>query len=208
MRIALVSSKGGVGKSLLSLHLAGELSRNGRRVLLVDTDTQSSCLDWYAVRESEPTFPVVGVTAPVIHRQIEKLSADYDDVVMDGSGRDQAVSRSVVLASDLVLLPVTPGPFDVWSVQGLLDFITEAESLREDLKVAFLVNRKIVGTAIGRDLSKALSEYGKPVLDSHVCQRVIFPEAMAAGLLAREVEAKSPGALEVEFLAEEIQEIC
>ncbi|MEO6214498.1 MAG: ParA family protein, partial [Sphingomonas sp.] len=50
MIVALLNQKGGVGKSTLALHLAGQWAREGRRVVLVDADPQGSALDWSQAR--------------------------------------------------------------------------------------------------------------------------------------------------------------
>ena len=53
MIVALLNHKGGVGKTTLALHLAGEWAREGKRVNLVDADPQGSALDWSEQRAKE-----------------------------------------------------------------------------------------------------------------------------------------------------------
>src|SRR3546814_20517655 len=53
MIVALLNQKGGVGKTTLALHLAGQWTRQGRRVLLIDADPQGSALDWSQQRATE-----------------------------------------------------------------------------------------------------------------------------------------------------------
>ena len=46
MIVALLNQKGGVGKTTLALHLAGESAPERERITLVDADPQGSALDW------------------------------------------------------------------------------------------------------------------------------------------------------------------
>ena len=44
--IALVNQKGGPGKTTLTMHLAGALSRRRAKVLVVDADPQATATRW------------------------------------------------------------------------------------------------------------------------------------------------------------------
>jgi hypothetical protein len=71
--------------------------------------------------------------------------------------------------------------YDVWAARDIVDLITEVRVLKDDLKAAFAVNRKIVGTAIGRDVAKALADYcltGKSARGS-------YPREVAVNLLRK-----------------------
>jgi chromosome partitioning protein len=64
MTVALLNQKGGVGKTTLALHLAGEWALQGRRVTFIDADPQGSALDWSQQRARESLarlFRVVGL---------------------------------------------------------------------------------------------------------------------------------------------------
>lgn len=45
MIVALLNQKGGVGKTTLATHIAGELALRGQHVVLLDTDPQGPALD-------------------------------------------------------------------------------------------------------------------------------------------------------------------
>jgi chromosome partitioning protein len=208
MILALLNQKGGVGKTTLAIHLATSLSKMGRRVLLVDADQQGSALDWSASRDGQAKFSVIGMPKPILHKELPKLVKNYDDVVIDGPPRVYDVARSALLASDIVLIPVQPSPYDVWAAKEIVDLIAEVKVFKENLKSAFMINRKIVNTAIGRDVAEALSEYHLPVLESHICQRVSFAESAARGLTVLEIEPTSLASQEIESLTTEIMEFA
>lgn len=204
MIYAFLNQKGGVGKTTLAVHLAGEQARRGSRVLLVDADPQGSALDWAAAREGEPLFPVVGFPRPTLHREIHVIGQGYDHIVIDGPPRVTELARSAIMAADRVVIPVQPSPYDIWAAAEVVELIKEAVIYKEHLKSAFAVNRKIANTAIGRDVGEALAGYPLPVLSASITQRVIFAECAAAGRVAYELESSGAAALEIAALADEL----
>jgi chromosome partitioning protein len=205
--IAILNQKGGVGKTTLAVHLATAFVRQQKSVLLLDADPQGSALDWAAARQSAPLFPVVGLPKASIHKELPTLAESFDLVLIDGPPRVYDVARSAIMASDLILIPVQPSPYDVWAAQEIMDLITEAEVYKPHLRKSFVINRKIVNTAIGRDVTQALSEYPIPVLSSAVCQRVAFVETATQGLTVYDLAPEAIAAREVTQLAAEILEV-
>jgi chromosome partitioning protein len=209
MIISLLNQKGGVGKTTLAVHLATALALRKNKVLLVDADPQGSSLDWSASRseDEDALISVIGMPKEILHKELPKISADFDFVVIDGAPRVYAVARSAIQASDLVLIPVQPSPYDIWAAKEIVDLIKELQSFKENLKAAFVINRKIVNSAIGRDVVETLKEYEFPVLESHICQRVSFAESAAIGSTVLETGAESQASQEIEALTNEIMEL-
>jgi chromosome partitioning protein len=82
--------------------------------------------------------------------------------------------------------------------------IGEARQFKERLDAVFVINRKIVNTAIGRDVASALAEFGIPVSDFPLCQRVVYAESAARGLSVIEAEPNSEAAREVARFAQSL----
>ena len=182
MILALLNQKGGVGKTTLAVHIAAVLALKGRSVLLVDADPQGSALDWAATRQADPLFPVVGLPKNNLHKEIPAHAAKYDDIIIDAPPRVNELARAAILASDMVLIPVQPSPYDVWAAKDIVDLLREAAVFKENQICRFVINRKIVNTAIGRDVVDALGSYNIPVLSASVAQGVAFAESAGQGL--------------------------
>ncbi|MFL9500169.1 ParA family partition ATPase [Rhodopseudomonas palustris] len=206
MIVALLNQKGGVGKTTLATHLAGELATASTRVTVIDADPQGSALDW-SQRRAENGLPrlfgVIGLPRETLHVEVPDIARGVDHVVIDGPPRVTALARSAILAADLVLIPVQPSPYDVWASAEIVALFGEAKLFKPHLRAAFVVNRRIVGTIIGRDVRAALPE-GLPALAADIHQRVVFAESVATGRLARELEPDGTAAREIAAVTAEI----
>lgn len=206
MIIGILNQKGGVGKTTLAVNIAAFLAQQGKRVLLVDADPQGSALDWAAARESEPLFSIVGLPKPNLHKELPMIGRDYDDIVIDGPPRVTDLARSAIMASDVILIPVQPSPYDIWAADEVVKLIHEASVFKENLKSVFVINRKVANTAIGRDVRGALEAYDMPVLDASIVQRVAFAEAVAVGNAIYEQDRNGVASQEIAAVVEELQE--
>lgn len=203
MIICFASLKGGSGKSCLSLHLAHAIALSKRKVILIDADPQASVSNWAAVREEPAPFVVVGMARDTLHRDLPNLVTDYDHCVIDTPPRTTAIVRSAVIASDLVLCPVQPSSFDVWAVGETVALVKEAQTFKEGIRAAFVINRRIAQTAIGREVTEALSDYPFPVLKTAIGQRVAFAES-SAGYTVMEMAARGQAATEIKGIVKDI----
>ena len=103
MILALLNQKGGVGKTTLATHIAGELALRGQHVVLLDADPQGSSLDWTQRRSQQGLprlFSAVGLARETLHQEAPELARRADHVVIDGPPRIAALARSALLAAE------------------------------------------------------------------------------------------------------------
>ncbi|KAG1253019.1 hypothetical protein G6F66_015152 [Rhizopus arrhizus] len=86
----------------------------------------------------------------------------------------------------------------------MVALIREAQVFRPALRAAFVINRRVSTTIIGREARQSLAEQPLPALRSEVRQRIVFADSEAAGRLARETAPDSAAAREIAALADEL----
>ncbi len=136
-------------------------------------------------------FGVVGLARETLHLEAPEIARRVDHVVLDGPPRVTALARSALLAADLVLIPVQPSPYDVWASGEMVALVAEALVFRPMMRAAFVVNRRVIRTVIGREARATLTEHRIAPLAVEIHQRIVFAESVATGRLAFELDSVS-----------------
>lgn len=205
------NTKGGVGKSSLSVFTAAEAARNGKRVMLVDADPQKSSALWRASRQADDIV-CMSITEATLHKDVPKLAEGFDLVVIDAGGRDSATFRSAVLAADILIIPVLPSQFDIYATEDTLQIYKDAQVYRDDTQAYFVLNQLLVNTKISRDAESAVEDmtkkWGILPLNSQLHARVAFKECLEFGQGVTEYEPEGKAADEMRMLYREIMKLA
>ena len=179
--IAILNPKGGSGKTTVSTNLAHSLYQRGRSVLMVDSDPQGSARDWHAADEANP-LPLVALDRPNNIKTLSTIAAAHDFVVIDGAAKLEDMIAAAIKASDFVLIPVQPSPYDLWAVSDLVEFIKARQEVTDGKPLAaFIISRAMRGTKLGQEIEQALRDYALPVFETHITQRQVYPQTAAEG---------------------------
>ena len=211
MIVAFLDHKGGVGKTTLALHVAGAWAAQGKRIVVVDTDSQGSALDWSEHRTKgglTRLFDVLALARDTLNVKAPEIARDVDHVVIDGSSHSAALMRLAMLAADLALVPALPSPFDGWASSETLRLLHEARLFRPQLIARFVLNRCGARTLIASEIAETMAKHEPPALAARIGQRVVFADAARTGRLVSEMPRSKAAAREVAALAAEIERIA
>jgi chromosome partitioning protein len=141
---------------------------------------------WSSAAGEDPgiPFPVVNLAEAggQIHREIKKFVDDFDLIIVDcPPSITEKVSGVVLLAATVAVIPTSSSPADYWSSVGLVKLIQQAQTMNEDLKAVFLLNKTEEKRMLTRELKRALEELGFPLLKTQIPTRECYKQAMALG---------------------------
>jgi chromosome partitioning protein len=181
MIISILNEKGGVGKTTMAVNLACALKERGHNILLVDSDEQGSAKNWH-VRNGGERLPLVILDVITIDKDIQVYLPHYDFIIVDGAPQLTIMAAKTVKCSDVVLIPVTPSQLDVDASAHIVGLIKERQSfIDEKPKAAFLINRQIGNTRIGREIRTVLTDFELPIFTQGTTNRVAYAESVSQG---------------------------
>jgi len=190
--IAVVSQKGGSGKTTLTGHLSvqAELSGHGP-VAVIDCDPQGSLAAWWNEREAQaPVF--VQTSLPDLRGHLENLKlAGVKTVVIDTPPAITSAIHEVITIADHVVVPTKPSPHDLRAVGATVKLVEACAK-----PMVFVLNDASPRAKITFEAAIALSQHGTvaPVTVHH---RTLFASSMIDGRTAQELEPNGQSATEI-----------
>lgn len=213
-KVAVVSMKGGVGKTTVAVNLACALANKNTRVALVDADIQATATEWIDIG----LLPITGYAIPLeslrsvrrwfesedrIRRLVNQmLTVDADLEVIDLPPHLSGSAVASLAVCDLVIIPCGASAADISATAKTLELVERAREVRRGHPPVLILPTRIDWrTGAGRVIEGALAQLGEPV-GPGIAQRVAFADSLGIGEWIGQYAPGSPGHQEIENLAD------
>lgn len=194
--IAIISQKGGAGKTTLALHLAAAAQAAGAVALVIDTDPQATASQWAAWRGDAPP-EVIDSPPPRLAAKIAAAKVQGAEViVIDTPPHADSAARAAVEAADLVLIPCRPSAFDLSAIQTTAKLV---QLLRRPAFVVFTAGPPNA-PRIYEEAGELVQGFGTPPCPVLLPDRAAYRHASAEGRTVLESEPAGKAADEVRTL--------
>jgi chromosome partitioning protein len=193
--LSIVSQKGGVGKSLLSVNLATVAQKSKEKVTIIDLDPQASSASWGDLRETEQPW-VQSTQHSRLQKTLEASSkAGMTFAIIDTAPHSETAALAAVRSADFVIIPCRPSFFDVRSIETTIDLVKIAGK-----RASVVLNAVPPLGSLGDEAEQALKELGADVSPLRIHQRVAFVHAQKFGKSAPEYDEEGKAAQEIKEL--------
>lgn len=195
--IAIISQKGGAGKTTLAVNLAAEAARSSVS-LIIDTDPQATASRWGQWRGGrDPEVVDCGAPTLLAGKLAKAGELGAELAVVDTPPHADAMARQAARLADLLLIPCRPRAFDLAAIEAT------AELVRSSRKPAFVVFNAGPPRAphIYRKAANLIEgEFGLEIAPVVLPERAAFHHSVATGLTAPEHEGHGKAAGEIREL--------
>lgn len=195
MIFTIGNTKGGVGKSTLSLNLAIALTARGRSVWLVDGDRQATASTAIAIRSQAGHLPLIHCShipdGKDLHKLVTAEAAKFDAVVIDAGGRDSAALRAALVLSGVVVVPFAPRSLDMWALADMGRLLDDAKTHNPELKACAVLSGADAAGRDNEDAAAALENFPQlAYLPTPIRRRKSVANAAGHGLSVLEYTPK------------------
>lgn len=186
--VAVVNSKGGVGKTTLATNLAGFYAASGKRTMLGDFDRQQSARHWLNLRPTGAR----SIETWEMNGEVARPPRGVTHVVLDTPAQITGKRLAeVARVADRIVVPLQPSMFDVLATRRFLDELQAVfDSARRFRETVGIVGMRVdTRTRAAEELARFVGGLGLPVA-GYVRDTQNYVHLAAHGLTVFDVPAQ------------------
>jgi chromosome partitioning protein len=193
--IAILSQKGGAGKTTLALHLAVAAELTGKTCALIDLDPQASATGWKDSRE-KPSPAVVSAQAvrlPQVLKAADEAGAKL--AIIDTAPLSENSALAAARVADFILIPCRPAILDLRAISLSIDITRLANK-----SASIILNCVPPRGSLAQEATNAIKVYDVSICPITIVQRVAYMHSLTLGQTAQEYEPNGKAADEIKQL--------
>lgn len=196
MIILIANQKGGVGKSTIATNFAVALAQEGKDVVILDADRQSTAAEWWHERKlAHPDAVKIACLQMYgeIDGTLEDLKRRYEYVIVDAAGRDSEEMRSAMTVADIMVMPFRPSQADLNTLPAMDKVVRQSRRVNPSI-VAHAVMSIAPTNARIKEIEQAsgfIESFDIGLLNAVIYDRKVYRDAYSEGLGVTEMTGKS-----------------
>jgi chromosome partitioning protein len=196
--LAVVSHKGGTGKSTLSIHLAVQAQSEGRDTLLVDLDKKSSTVaEWASIRTDKQPLVVTAEVSDITELQQQATDEGFDLLILDCPPYFNDDTDRITKLAVFTILPTSPRFADICTLPKGIDKIHQPYSVILNSCTPDPVGKTSFKTA---QVYQMLNDSEIPVSPVHITRLETFTEALNYGQGVTEYQSNGKASKQIKAL--------
>ena len=193
--IAVLSRKGGTGKTTLAIHISVAAEQAGHTTALIDLDPQASAARQRDNREEE-TPAVVSAHASRLPESLHLAKENGATLaILDTTPHTETAALDAANAAEFVLIPCKPALIDLQAIGSTINIIKIA-----NVPACVVMNVVPPHGNLAEQARMAINHYDVPCAPCSIGQRVAFNHAYTAGLTVQEYEPRGKASGEIQEL--------
>jgi chromosome partitioning protein len=206
--IALLSQKGGGGRTSFAVSLATAAEESGLQSLIIDLDPQATACKWGDRREADSPIVIDAKAARLAPALAKAREGGIGLVIIDTPPRSAEAALAAAKLADLIVMPIRPQMYDLETIPNTLELIATANAGRpEPIPIIVVLNAIPSRGSRHAQAREGLVSMGLTVCSKTIGHRAAFGDAAALGLSVLEYEKTGMAAYEVREVYRELQQL-
>ncbi|MGH7744546.1 MAG: AAA family ATPase [Candidatus Dormibacteria bacterium] len=194
--LAIISQKGGAGKTTLAVNLAVMAEIEHQATVVIDLDPQASAKTWHDIRARKDAPFVVSAQATRLEEVLQAAQTNGAQlVIIDTAPHSESAALAAARAADLVLIPCRPAILDLKAIGASADLAALAKK-----PAAVVLNAVPHQGKLADEAEQAVRSYNLTIAPVKLTQRAAYVHSLTAGQGAPEFDPEGKASIEIRYL--------